>query len=177
MGERRRVVVGVSGSLGSLAALHRGAEEARERGAELLAVLVWTPPGGEAGFRRAPCPPLLSAWRADAVERLTTALAEAFPIGPARVEMRALAMRGEPGSTLVALADGPQDVLVVGAGGRRWWRLRPSVSGHCVRRAGCPVLTVPRPPLQRELAVIERRNACHLPMERMEPMEPMEPIG
>lgn len=166
MVERRRVVVGVSGSLGSLAALHRGAEEARRTGAELLAVLVWTPPGGEYGFRRAPCPPLLSACREAAVERLTTALAEAFPAGVAQLPLSGLAVRGEPGASLVAVADGPDDVLIVGAGEGRWWRrLRPSVSGYCVRRAGCPVLTVPRPQLQRDLAEIERRNAYHLPLE------------
>lgn len=81
MVERRRVVVGVSGSLGSLAALHRAAEEARRTEAELLTVLAWTPPGGEHSVRRAPCPPLISACRETAVERLGTALAEAFPTG------------------------------------------------------------------------------------------------
>ncbi|MER5827735.1 universal stress protein, partial [Streptomyces mirabilis] len=45
-GERRRVVVGVSGSPGSLAALHRGAFEARRTGAVLLAVGAWEPPRG-----------------------------------------------------------------------------------------------------------------------------------
>lgn len=166
MVERRRVVVGVSGSLGSLAALHRGVGEARRSGAEVLAVLVWMPPGGEYSFRRAPCPPLMSAFREAAVERLTTALTEAFPAGLADVPLRAVAVRGEPGAALVAAADGPDDVLIVGAGERRWWRrLGPSVSGYCVRRAECPVLAVPRPLLQRELAVIQRRNAYHLPLE------------
>lgn len=41
-----RVVVGVSGSLGSVTALSRAAAEARRREAELWPVLVWEPPGG-----------------------------------------------------------------------------------------------------------------------------------
>ncbi|MEV7930664.1 universal stress protein, partial [Kitasatospora sp. NPDC088779] len=65
-----RVVVGVSGSLGSLAALHRGVAEARSRGAELVPVLAWEPPGGEFGYRRSPCPPLLAAVREAAEQRL-----------------------------------------------------------------------------------------------------------
>jgi hypothetical protein len=40
-----RVVVGVSGSLGSLTALCRAAAEARLRGASLWPVLAWEPPG------------------------------------------------------------------------------------------------------------------------------------
>ncbi|MFF7634002.1 universal stress protein [Kitasatospora sp. NPDC008050] len=169
MGERRRVVVGVSGSLGSLAALHRAAEEARRTGAELLTVLAWMPPGGEHSVRRAPCPPLVSACREAAVERLGTALGEAFPGGLAGVPLQCVAVRGEAGPALVAAADGPDDVLIVGTGGGRWRRwLRPSVTNYCVRHAGCPVLTVPRPQLLRELASFERRNTYHLPLETME---------
>ncbi|MGF1431570.1 universal stress protein [Kitasatospora sp. LaBMicrA B282] len=164
MGERewqRRVIVGVSGSLGSLAALHRGAEEARRTGAELVAVLVWAPQGA-----------LLGACREAAVERLGGAMAEAFPLGLADVPLQGLAVRGEAGAALVALADGPDDVLIVGCGERHWWRRgHLSVSGYCVRHAGCPVLTVPRPQLQRELAVLARRNACHLPVA------PVVPVG
>lgn len=58
-----RVVVGLSGSLGSLTALHRAAAEARRTGAVLVAVLAWEPPGGEFAYRRSPCPPLLDAGR------------------------------------------------------------------------------------------------------------------
>lgn len=51
-----RVVVGVSGSLGSLTALCRAAAEARLRGASLWPVLAWEPPGGELAARRSPPP-------------------------------------------------------------------------------------------------------------------------
>ncbi|MDH6145127.1 nucleotide-binding universal stress UspA family protein [Kitasatospora sp. GP30] len=155
-----RIVAGVSGSLGSLAALHRAVGLARQAEAELLVVLVWTPPGGEYGFRRAPCPPLLSTCRDAAVQRLREAMAQAFPTGGVGVRLSCVAVRGEPGAALVAAADRPDDLLVIGAGGRRWWRrLWPSVARYCQRRAGCPVLTVPRPELQRELDRLTRRLA------------------
>ncbi|MGK4581363.1 universal stress protein [Kitasatospora sp. HPMI-4] len=154
-GARRRLVVGVSGSLGSLAALHQAVAEARRTDAEVLAVLVWEPPGGEHGYRRSPCPPLLSSFRDAAVERLRTALDEAFGGAPTGLGARfqSQAVRSEPGYALVRLADRPGDVLVVGAG--HGSRLRPSVARYCLRHATCPVLAVPRPPLQREL---ERRR-------------------
>ncbi len=55
--------------------------------------------------------------------------------------------------------------LVVGAGsgGRLRRGLRRSVTAYCVKHAGCPVLAVPRPVLQRELGALHRRNAWHLP--------------
>ncbi|MGW7309631.1 universal stress protein, partial [Streptomyces sp. NPDC054835] len=49
-----RIVVGVSGSLASLAALRQAAALARRDGAELLAVLAWEPPEGEAAHARTP---------------------------------------------------------------------------------------------------------------------------
>ncbi|GAA2230930.1 MULTISPECIES: universal stress protein [Kitasatospora] len=150
-GAQRRLVVGVSGSLGSLAALHQAVAEARRTDAEVLAVLVWEPPGGEHGYRRSPCPPLLSAVRAAAVDRLRTALDEAFGGAPADLGARfqSEVVRSEPGFALVRLADRPGDVLVIGAG--HGSRLRPSVARYCLRHATCPVLAVPRPELQREL--------------------------
>ncbi|MER6398295.1 universal stress protein [Kitasatospora sp. NPDC001603] len=139
---RGRLVVGVSGSLGS------------------LAVLCWTPAGGEFGYRRSPCPPLLSACRDAAVARLRQALDEAFGGCPAGVRLRCQAVRGETGRALVRSADRPGDQLVLGAGGRGALAraLRPSVTAYCVRHAACPVLAVPRPPLQRDLEALERHH-------------------
>ncbi|MFI9269337.1 universal stress protein [Kitasatospora sp. NPDC052896] len=167
MSEQRRIVVGVSGSLGSLAALHRAVAEARRTDAALLAVLAWVPPGGEYSFRRSPCPPLVSACRDAAVERMLAAVTEAFPTGDPGVPLECVAVRGEPGVVLVGAADRSDDLLVVGAGrpGPLCRLLRPSVTSYCVRRAGCPVLTVPRLALQRELAEVQRRNTWHLPLE------------
>ncbi|MBV6698965.1 universal stress protein [Kitasatospora aureofaciens] len=157
---RGRIVVGVSGSLGSLAALHHAVAEARRTDAEVLAVLCWTPTGGESGYRRTPCPPLITASRDAAVARLRQALGEAFGGGFAGVRLRCQAVRGDTGHTLVRCADRPGDLLVLGAGsrGRLARVLRPSVTAYCVRHATCPVLAVPKPPLQRELEALERSH-------------------
>ncbi|MFD9130563.1 universal stress protein [Kitasatospora sp. NPDC059571] len=162
----RRVVVGVSGSLGSLAALHRAVAEAGRLGAEVLAVLAWEPPGGEFGYRRSPCPPLLAAVRDAAAGRLATALGEAFGGARPAVPLRSLAVRGQTVPVLVGLAGRPDDLLVVGAGRGLLRRgLRPSVAAGCLRQAGCPVLAVPRPALQHDLDALHRRHFWHLPEE------------
>ncbi|MFD0260381.1 universal stress protein [Kitasatospora indigofera] len=160
-----RIVVGVSGSLGSLAALHRAVAEGRATGAEVLAVLAWIPPGGEHGYRLAPCPPLLATWQEDAAARLREALDEAFGGAPAGVRLCAQVIRGDSGPALVHTADRAADLLVVGAGGGSRLRrgLRPSVTAYCVKHASCPVLAVPRPTLHRELEAFHRRNLWHLP--------------
>ncbi|MFJ3791119.1 universal stress protein [Kitasatospora sp. NPDC090091] len=162
---RSRIVVGVSGSLGSLAALHRAVAEARRTDAEVLAVHCWTPPGGEIGYRHCPCPPLLGVCREAADARLRQALDEAFGGGHAGVRLRCLVVRGESGRALVHSADRPGDLLVLGAGRRGALArvLRPSVTAYCVRHATCPVLTVPRSALQRDLEALERR---HFPLAR-----------
>ncbi|MFD0350349.1 universal stress protein [Kitasatospora aburaviensis] len=164
-------MVGVSGSLGSLAALHRAVAEARRTDAEVLAVHCWTPPGGEIGYRHCPCPPLLGVCREAADARLRQALDEAFGGGHTGVRLRCRAVRGETGQALVRSADRPGDLLVLGAGSRGALArvLRPSVTAYCVRHATCPVLTVPRPALQRELEALERR---HLTLVR-----PLGPVG
>ncbi|MQS15430.1 universal stress protein [Streptomyces kaniharaensis] len=166
---RGRIVVGVSGSLGSLAALHHAVAEARRTDAEVLAVLCWTPNGGDTGHRRTPCPPPLTASRDAAVARLRQALDEAFGGGFAGVRLRCQVVRGETGQALVRCADRPGDVLVLGAGsrGRLARMLRPSVTAYCVRHATCPVVAVPKPPLQRELEALERsRGVSFIPVGR-----------
>ncbi|MCX4688574.1 universal stress protein [Kitasatospora purpeofusca] len=162
---RGRVVVGVSGSLGSLAALHRAVAEARRTGAELLPVLAWEPPGGEFGYRRSPCPPLLAVVRDAADQRLRDALDTAFAAVDPGVPIRPLVVRGETGPALVHIADRPDDLLVVGrSGGPLRRRLRPSVTAYCTRKAGCAVLAVPVPELQQDLETLHRRNHWHLPL-------------
>ncbi|MFF4380861.1 universal stress protein [Kitasatospora sp. NPDC001547] len=166
-GAAPRVVVGVGGSLGSLAALHRGLAEARGRGADLVPVLAWEPPGGEHGYRRSPCPPLLAAVREAAEQRLRDALDAAFGGADPGVPLRPVVIRGEAGPALLHVADRPDDLLVLGrSGGPLHRRLRRSVPGYCSRRAGCPVLTVPVPELLHDLHRLEsarRRARRHLP--------------
>lgn len=160
-----RVVVGVSGSLASLAALHRGVAEARERDAQLWAALAWEPPGGELGHRRSPCPPLLAAVREDAQRRLREALDAAFGGADPGVALRPVVVRGESGPALLHLADRPGDLLVLGRSGGLLRRgLRRSVTAYCVRRAACPVLAVPVPALLHDLESLHRRTRWHLPL-------------
>ncbi|MFE7594017.1 universal stress protein [Kitasatospora sp. NPDC057512] len=164
-GAAPRVVVGVSGSLGSLAALHRGAAEARDRGAVLVPVLAWEPPGGEHGYRRSPCPPLLAAVRDAADQRLRDALDAAFGGADPGVPMRPVLVRGDTGPALLHIADRPDDLLVLGhSGGPLRRRLRRPVPAYCARRAGCPVLTVPAPELLHDLEALHRRTRWHLPV-------------
>ncbi|MFE6868796.1 universal stress protein [Kitasatospora sp. NPDC057692] len=163
MSDGARVIVGVSGSLHSLTALHRAADEARDRGAVLVPVLAWTPAGGEYNYRLRPCPPLLRAWQAMADARLDQALEEAFGGLPAGVRVEPQVVRGEVGPVLTSLADRPDDLLVVGAG--RHGALRTavrrlfqggSVSRYCLARARCTVLAVPPSDLQADLRALRR---------------------
>ena len=145
----RRVVVGVDGSVGSLAALRRAVREARLRDAPLLSVLAWVPPGGNGtGGRRVPCPPeLLAEWRKDARRRLRAAWEQAVGGVPADLVGELLTLRGPAGAVLVDLAGQPDVLLVVGAGRPAPWRVlgAGSVTRYCVANARCGVLTVPRP--------------------------------
>lgn len=167
-----RVVVGVSGSLGSLTALHRAAAEARRTGAVLLAVLAWEPPGGEFAYRYSPRPPLLDAGQDRARQRLIDALDSACGGLPEGLRLRAMTVRGPAGWALTRVADHPDDVLVVGAGRRGRVRrlLHPSVARHCLRHAVCPVLAVPRSPLHDVLEGVRRRKTWRLLLHAAAPL-------
>ncbi|MBC3842499.1 universal stress protein [Streptacidiphilus sp. 4-A2] len=154
-----RVVVGVSGSLGSLAALRRAVVEARRSGRPLLPVLAWTPPGGELGYRRSPCPQLAKVWEDNAVEQLCNAFEEGLGGRPTDLLVQPMVVRADPGSSLCEIADDPSDLLVVGAG-RRGGLARlghAGVSRFVLAHAGCPVLAVPPPELPRGTARALRR--------------------
>ncbi|MER5896768.1 universal stress protein [Streptomyces sp. NPDC001876] len=156
----RRIVVGVSGSLGSLAALHRATAEAQERNAELCAVLAWQLPGGGLGSRATYGTAVLRECREAAAEDLRTVLDTAFPAGRPGVTLTGLTVRGEPGAVLVDAVRSADDLLVVGTGPRGRWlpRLRAPVARHCLAHAPCPVLAVPPNPLEAELASVRRRT-------------------
>ncbi|RKE19966.1 universal stress protein [Streptomyces sp. TLI_171] len=159
MPQRMRVVVGVSGSLGSLAALHRAVAEARRSGGEVLALHTWEPPSGEFGHRRSPCPPLLAAVREAATACLADAMTEAFGGADPGVPLAARTVRGRTAPVLLAAAGRPTDLLVLGPSGSWLHRgLRGSVGTQCLRRAGCPVLVVPRPELALDLRGLSARR-------------------
>ncbi|MET3987989.1 nucleotide-binding universal stress UspA family protein [Streptomyces sp. PvR034] len=166
----RRVVVGATGTPGSLAALHRGVAEARVRGAELWVVLAWQPPGGDLAGRGQGATQVLAACRTAAVDRLREVLDTAFGAAPPGVPLAGVAVRGTPGAALVDTARGPDDLLVVGTGSRAPLRrlLRPSVSRYCLAHAACAVLAVPPSPLQAELESVHRRNLWRLPLDPRE---------
>jgi nucleotide-binding universal stress UspA family protein len=162
-----RVVVGVSGSLGSVTALRRATALARRLGAELWTVLAWEPPGGDPAARRSPAGGLaVEEWQRLARQRLIAVLEEIFGGDGPGVPIHAVVVRGPPGPALVATADREDDVLVVGAGRRGLHRaFSGRVSRHCLAHAVCPVLAVPPSPLQSQLLSVHRRNTWHLRMD------------
>ncbi|MEV7590036.1 universal stress protein [Streptomyces sp. NPDC089922] len=166
----RRVVVGATGTPGSLAALHRAAAEARVRDAELWVVLAWQSPGGELGSRNGLGPTALAECRAAAVERLRELLDAAFGALKPGVTLSGFAVRGTPGAALVGTACDPDDLLVVGTGPRGPLRrlVRPSVARYCLAHAACPVLAVPPSPLQSDLEAVHRRNTWRIPLDLRE---------
>jgi nucleotide-binding universal stress UspA family protein len=149
----RRVIAGVSGSVRSLGALRTGVAEARSRGAELIAVLAWAPSGGEFAYVRAPCPLLLQLCEEAAKERIREAFDDALGGLPDDVAVQLLVVRARPGPVLVEFANKPDDLLVVGCGGRSLLgsTMRGSVTRYCVAHARCPVLAVPPPDLITDL--------------------------
>ena len=140
----RRVFAGVHGSLGSLQALRYAANEARYRGARLLPVIAWVPPGGDLAERRQPNLYLRKMWREAAQGRLW----EAFDMGlgglPEDLTIEALVVRGPAGPVLVECADDPDDLLVIGTGRRGLRRLaapfgEPLLPRPCALPGGrCP---------------------------------------
>jgi nucleotide-binding universal stress UspA family protein len=149
----RRVIVGASGSPGSIRALRHAHDLACQDDALLIPVIAWTPPGGDLAERRAPSAELRRAWAAAATQRLQDALQAAWGgAAPAGLTVRPCVVRGEPGAALVDEACYADDLLVVGAGRRgALGRLRGGrVSRYCLAHATCPVLAVPPPALAQE---------------------------
>ncbi|QLE70555.1 universal stress protein [Streptomyces rectiverticillatus] len=140
-----RVVVGVDGSAGSVAALRQGAQEAARHGAALCPVLAWSPPGGEAADALQPAPADVRAyWEAQARRALTKTCERALGAAPFRLRVAPRIIRAEPGPALVASARHDTDMLVLGAGSHGLWHrfLHGSVSRHCLRHARGPVMVV-----------------------------------
>jgi nucleotide-binding universal stress UspA family protein len=140
----RRVIVGASGSPGSLRALRHAEDLARHSDATLIPVLAWVPPGGDLAARQ-PCPAMVRIWHEAAWQRLWNALEAAWGAVPADLSVQPVAQRGQPGPVLVGMAARPGDLLVVGAGRRGGlaWLGHGRVGRFCLAHAQCPVLAVP----------------------------------
>ena len=147
-----RLIVGTSGSPGSMHALRYGEVLARAHDAALIPVLAWESPGDNRG-RIQPASELGRACRDLACQRLREALIAVWGEVPGDPLVQPHVERGPTGWVLVNLACRPDDVLVVGAGRRgALGRLAFSrVSGYCVAHAQCPVMAVAPPALAREL--------------------------
>ncbi|WP_344118039.1 universal stress protein [Streptomyces blastmyceticus] len=141
----KRVIVGVDGSAGSVAALKQGAQEAARHDAALCPVLAWMPPGGEAADALFPAPADIRAhWEARARKALTKTCESALGAEPFNRRVAPMLIRAEPGPALVASARHDTDMLVLGAGSHGLWHrfLHGSVSRHCLRHARGPVMVV-----------------------------------
>jgi nucleotide-binding universal stress UspA family protein len=149
-----RLVVGTSGSPGSLQALRYAENLARAHNAVLIPVIAWELPGGDRAQRIGSSHELGKACREIACRQLRDALIAVWGEVPGDPLVQPRVERGPAGWVLVNLACQPDDVLVVGAGRRgALARLAFSkVSRYCVARAGCPVVAVPPPALARELS-------------------------
>ncbi|GAB2729398.1 universal stress protein [Kitasatospora kifunensis] len=155
----KRVVVGVDGSEGSLAALKQAAYEAIRHRAELCPVLAWELPGGEvlASSQPTPFPAFKDVCHraeqeaegrlAAACEAVLTEIPE-IPDSLDSLDVHPRVLRAQPGPALVACSQRSTDLLVVGVGGHgRVYRLRHrSARRHCLKHAHCPVLVVSRTP-------------------------------
>lgn len=141
----RRVIVGVSGSAGSVRALRYAAGLALDADVPLIAVLAWVPPGGDFAERRAPSHELRAIWSRAAAQRLEDAVHTAWGGIPPGLAVELKVARGMAGRVLVHVADHPDDLLVVGAGRRgalaRLWC--GEVSRYCLAHARCAILAVP----------------------------------
>ncbi|QMU70787.1 universal stress protein [Streptacidiphilus sp. P02-A3a] len=156
-----RVVVGVSMSPSSVAALRRGVQEAWRSGRVLVPVHTWEPPEGELAYARAPSPPLAALWQRRAQQRLAEVLTEVLgveprpgagvleppTVGTSGLRVEPLVARAPAWYALPLLAAEPEDLLVLGGGGRGRLTglLGGSVRRRVLARVVCPVLTVAPP--------------------------------
>ena len=147
-----RLIVGTSGSPGSLQALRYGESLARAHNAVLIPVIAWELPGGDRAQRIGSSHELGKACWEIACRQLRDALIAVWGEVPDDPLVQPQVERGPAGGVLVSVACRPDDVLVVGAGRRgALGRLVFSkVSRYCVAHAQCPVIAVPPPALARE---------------------------
>jgi nucleotide-binding universal stress UspA family protein len=138
---RRRIVVGVDGSIGSERAVRWAATEAERRGAALDVVHAWTTPYSLTPPDYFPDP---APFEAQGAEILDRAMKSLVAHGRLAIDTQPVLVRGYPSKTLVHAAEGAE-LLVVGSRGRGGFSglLLGSVSENCVQHAPCPVAVIP----------------------------------
>jgi nucleotide-binding universal stress UspA family protein len=148
-----RVIVGTSGSPGSLRALRYAEVLARAHDATLVPVIAWVPPEGDRAVPLRGSDYLRPVWQDMACQRLRDALIAVWGEVPDDPRVEPHVERGAAGWVLVSIACRPGDVLVVGAGRRGTLARMVSckVSRYCAARARCPVILVPPSALAREV--------------------------
>ncbi len=145
----KAIVVGVDGSDASQEALRWAADEARLRGAPLVAIHAWSfipaEPLGDPGMLAIPAGDLAGQLGAEsdaARLALEEAVSAALGAEPA-VEVEQKLVEGEAGDALVAESRSAE-LVVVGSHGRSGLKaaLLGSVSRHVASHAACPVVVV-----------------------------------
>jgi len=146
-----RVVVGVSDTGAARAALATAVEEARRRGAELVAVRAWGPIAAPSATEP-PVPSLEEELTRRSDEDIDRAFIEVCGGIPGDITVTRHTVEGVPERALVTVADRLDDLLVVGRERHIALHrmLRGSAAGYCVDHAVCRVLVVPAPPSSRE---------------------------
>jgi nucleotide-binding universal stress UspA family protein len=143
------IVVGVDGSEASVEALRWAVDEARLRGARVVALHAWVfvpaPPIGDPGMIAIPAGDLAGQLEAEteaARAELTDAVARVLGTEP-DVEVVQRLTEAEAGEALVEESK-EADLVVVGSHGRSGLRaaILGSVSRHVVDHAHCPVVVV-----------------------------------
>jgi nucleotide-binding universal stress UspA family protein len=139
----KKIVVGIDGSDSSKDALRWAVDEARLRGARVLALHAWEVPVAPPDVVPVPeldLAGLVTELQAGAL-KLVTETVEEIVGDDSTVPVEAVAVEGPAADTLVDAAR-DADLLVVGSRGLRGLArlLLGSVSLHCVQHAPCPVL-------------------------------------
>jgi nucleotide-binding universal stress UspA family protein len=141
-----RVIVGIANTVSGYQALRFAVAYARRT--HLLLVAVRAVPVRSAADT---WPEVRQSLFDQASAEVTTAFMEALGHIPADLAIAITIESGPPVEVLTSVAIRPQDLLVLG--GRDGRRRMPFSVGHtarrCMRRAACPVVTVPAPEMAR----------------------------
>lgn len=137
----RRITVGVDGSPEARDALLFALEEGRLRGADVEAVLAYSPLPYLADDVVIRHEDITQVQAEELLRKEVEPAAAGFP----EVTVTTRALVGSPARTLIEMSE-DSDLLVVGSRGRGGFSglLLGSVSQQCVHHATCPVVVIPR---------------------------------